>query len=174
MDGSNDVQEGEGAAAVIPPPFLAAIDIDVPLQNDAAAAMARTLATANAKHGKGVWRGRRTCRIGGGAFSSDWQASAMQPRAGECGGGACVGGRGVGGGSGEAGRGRGNLKGEGDVAEARDDPGIILPLSFLWWWGGWGGIKTRNVDVQLVPKVVTTHGKKAVAAGVARQRAGEG
>jgi len=66
------------------------------------------------------------------------------------------------------------LKGEGDVAEARDDPGIILPLSFLWWWGGWGGIKTRNVDVQLVPKVVTTHGKKAVAAGVARQRAGEG
>lgn len=156
MDGSDEVQGVGIAAAVIPPPFVAAIDIDVPLQNDAAAAMARTRATANAKHGKGVWRGRRTWRIGG-ASSSGWQASAMQPRGGECGGGACVGGRG-GGGEGEAGRGRGVGKGEANVVEARGDPGIILPLSCWWWWGGWEGIKTRRGTVQLVPNVsCTTH-----------------
>ena len=127
MEGDEDEQGvGVAVAVILPPFFAAAIGIDVPLQNDAAAAMARTLATL-AKHGNGVWRVRRTWRIGG-ASSSGWQASAMQPRGGECGGGACVGGRG-GGGGGEAGRARGGGKGEADVVEARGDPGIILPLS---------------------------------------------
>lgn len=120
-EGKDEEEQGSGteAAAVIPPPFVAAMD-DVPLQNDAAAAIALTLATAAAKHGSGVCSGRRTWRIGG-ASSSAWQASARQPRGGECGG---ERGRG-GGGSGEAGHGRESNKGEEDVVEARGDPGII-------------------------------------------------
>ena len=48
MEGGDDEEQGSGIAA-IPLPFVAAMD-DVPLQNDAAAAMARTAA----KHGSGV------------------------------------------------------------------------------------------------------------------------
>jgi hypothetical protein len=134
MEGEDEEEQGGGAvAAIILPPFVAAID--VPLQNDAAAAMALTLPTAAAKHGSGVCSGRRTWRMGG-ASSSGWQASARQcGRGGECGDGGCERGRGDGG-SGEAGRGREGDNGEADVAEARGDPGIILCLSCFCSGGG--------------------------------------
>lgn len=60
----------EIAAAIILPPFIIAVDV-VPLQNDAAAAMVRTLSPAATKHGNGVNTGLKTLRMGV-SFSSSW------------------------------------------------------------------------------------------------------